>query len=311
MSKVTVIGAGNVGATCALAVAQQDAASSVMLVDILEGMPQGKALDMMETAPLQDWDCTVEGSNDLAEAVKGSKVVVMTAGLARKPGMDRMDLLKKNTEIVGSSMKTVAEHAPDAVVIMVTNPLDVMTYVALKSTGFPRERVLGMAGVLDSSRMRAFIAMELNVSVIDVSAMVLGGHGDTMVPLPRYSTVNGVSINELMDAETIEAIGNRTRKGGGEIVALLKTGSAYYSPGTCAAQMADAIVRNRGHLLPGCTFLEGEYGMDGICLGVPIILDGSGLRKVIELDLTDDEKAMLENSAEAVRKGIADVESFM
>ncbi|MCK6479133.1 MAG: malate dehydrogenase [Planctomycetaceae bacterium] len=307
MAKVAVIGAGNVGATCAHVLAQKDIASTVALVDIVEGMPQGKALDMRQAGPLQDYDSSVVGYNDVAEGVAGADVVVMTAGLARKPGMDRMDLLKKNLEIVAGAMKAVKAKAPGAVVVMVTNPLDVMTWVALKVTGFPRERVLGMAGVLDSTRLRTFIAMELGVSVVDVSAMVLGGHGDTMVPLPRYSTVNGVPITELLAADVIEKLSDRTRKGGGEIVALLKTGSAYYAPATSAVQMVEAVLKDRGHLLPACVALEGEYGEKGICLGVPVIIGARGLRRVVELRLTEAEKAMLKKSADSVRKGIDEV----
>ncbi len=311
MAKVAIIGAGNVGATCAHVLAQKDVASSVVLVDVLEGFPQGKALDMREAGPLQDFDCAVAGSNDIADAVGGADVVVMTAGLARKPGMDRMDLLRKNTDIVAGAMRAVKERAPGAVIIMVTNPLDVMTFVARHVTGFPRQRVVGMAGVLDSARLRCFIAMELGVSVVDVSAMVLGGHGDTMVPLPRYSTVNGVPITELMDAATIERLSDRTRKGGGEIVNLLKTGSAYYAPGTAAAQMAEAVLRDRGHLLPACVSLEGEYGFRDLCLGVPVILGAGGMRRVIEVTLSDAERAMLAGSAESVRKGIEEVRPFL
>ena len=311
MAKVAVIGAGNVGATLAHVLAQKDIASSVNLVDVVEGMPQGKALDMREAGPLQDFDCAVAGFNDTAAGVAGADVVVMTAGLARKPGMDRMDLLKKNLDIVAGAMKAVREKAPNAVVIMVTNPLDVMTWVALKVTGFPRERVLGMAGVLDSARLRAFIAMELGVSIVDVSAMVLGGHGDTMVPLPRYSTVNGVPITELLSAEVIERISNRTRTGGAEIVNLLKTGSAYYAPATSAAQMVEAVLKDRGHLLPVCVALEGEYGEMDLCLGVPVILGSRGMRKVVELRLTEPEKAMVKKSAEAVRKGIDEVRPLL
>ena len=311
MAKVTVIGAGNVGATCAHVLAQRDIASSVVLVDIMEGMPQGKALDMRQAGPLQDYDSVVSGSNNIEEGVAGADVVVMTAGLARKPGMDRMDLLKKNLEIVGGAMKAVKAKAPNAVVIMVTNPLDVMTYVALKVTGFPRERVIGMAGVLDSTRLRTFIAMELKVSVMDVSAMVLGGHGDTMVPLPRYSTVNGIPITELMDQATIDRLADRTRKGGGEIVALLKTGSAYYAPATSAAQMVEGVLKNRGHLLPICVQLDGEYGEKDICFGVPAILGAGGIRRIIELNLTEPEKAMLKKSAGEVRKGIEEVKPLI
>src|SRR5688572_12655202 len=265
MAEVTVIGAGDVGATLAHVLAVRGTASEVALVDVVEGMPQGKALDIRQSAPLGDSDCKVVGTNDLEQGVAGAKVVVMTAGLARKPGMDRMDLLRKNADIVSGAMRAVKAKAPDAVVIMVTNPLDVMTFVALKSTGFPRERVLGMAGVLDSARFRTFIAMELGVSVVDVSAMVLGGHGDTMVPLPRFSTVNGVPITELLAPDVIDRLGARTAKGGGEIVGLLKTGSAFYAPATSAAQMVDAVLADRGHLLPACVLLQGEFGERDIC----------------------------------------------
>ena len=311
MAKVAVIGAGNVGATLAHVLAQKDVASSVTLVDIVEGLPQGKSLDMRQAGPLQDYDCKVSGSNDMAEGVAGADVVVMTAGLARKPGMDRMDLLKKNTDIVAGAMRAVKERAPKAVVVMVTNPLDVMTWVALTVTGFPRERVTGMAGVLDSARYRAFIAMELGVSVTDVSAMVLGGHGDTMVPLPRYSTVNGIPITELLAPEVVDRLSDRTRKGGAEIVNLLKTGSAYYAPATSAAQMVEAVLGDRGHLLPACVALEGEYGEKGICLGVPVILGAGGVRKVLELRLSDAEKATLKKSADAVRQGIEEVRGMI
>jgi malate dehydrogenase len=311
MTKVAVIGAGNVGATLAHVLSQRDVASSVVLVDVVEGMPQGKALDIRESAPLQDYDTEVTGTNNVEEGVAGADVVVMTAGLARKPGMDRMDLLKKNLEIVAGAMKAVKAKAPNAVVVMVTNPLDVMTFTALRTTGFPRERVVGMAGVLDSARLRAFIAMELDVSVLDVSAMVLGGHGDTMVPLPRFSTVNGVPITEMMEPAAIDRLADRTRKGGGEIVALLKTGSAYYAPATSAAQMVEAILKDRGHLLPACVALEGEFGEKDICFGVPVILGKGGVRRIVELKLTEPEKAMLKKSAAEVRKGIDEVKTLL
>ena len=311
MAKVAVIGAGNVGATLAHVLAQKDVASAVTLVDVVEGMPQGKALDMRQAGPLQDYDTGVTGTNSIEEGVAGAEVVVMTAGLARKPGMDRMDLLKKNLEIVAGAMKAVKARAPNSVVIMVTNPLDVMTFTALHVTGFPRERVLGMAGVLDSTRLRTFIAMELGVSVVDVSAMVLGGHGDTMVPLPRYSTVNGIPITELLDGPAIDRLSDRTRKGGGEIVALLKTGSAYYAPATSAAQMVEAVLKDRGHLVPACVALQGEYGEKDICFGVPVILGSGGMRRIVELRLTETEKAMLRKSASEVRKGIEEVRTLL
>jgi malate dehydrogenase len=311
MAKVAVIGGGNVGATLAHVLAQKDVASEVALVDIVEGLPQGKALDMRQAGPLQDYDTKVVGYNDAAEGVAGAAVVVMTAGLARKPGMDRMDLLKKNLDIVSGAMRAVKERAPDAVVVMVTNPLDVMTFAALKVTGFPKARVLGMAGVLDSARCRTFIAMELGVSVCDVSAMVLGGHGDTMVPLPRYCTVNGVPITELLPPETIAKIADRTRKGGAEIVNLLKTGSAYYAPATSAAQMVEAVLKDRGHLLPACVALDGEYGEKDLCFGVPVVLGRGGVRRIVELTLTADEKEMLRKSAAEVRKGIDEVRALL
>jgi malate dehydrogenase len=309
MPRVTVFGAGNVGATCAHVLAQRDLAD-VCLIDIVEGMPQGKALDIRQAGPLQDFGVEVTGSNDYA-ACRDSDVVVVTAGLARKPGMDRMELLGKNTSIVAGIAKAIREHAPKAVIVMVTNPLDVMTYVAWKVSGFPRERVLGMAGVLDSSRFRTFIAMELGVSVVDVSAMVLGGHGDTMVPLPRFSTVNGVPITELLDAAAIQRLSDRTRKGGAEIVNLLKTGSAFYAPGTSAAQMAEAILKDRRHVLPCSVWLQGEYGLRDVFCGVPAVLGRGGMQKVVTLALNESEKSMLAKSADDVRKGQAEVAPFL
>lgn len=309
MPKVTIFGAGNVGATCAHVLAQRDIAD-VCLIDIVEGMPQGKALDIRQAGPLQDFGVEVTGSNDYA-ACKDSDVVVVTAGLARKPGMDRMELLGKNTNIVAGIAKAIRENAPGAVIVMVTNPLDVMTYVAWKVSGFPRERVVGMAGVLDSARFRAFIAMELGVSVVDVSAMVLGGHGDTMVPLPRFSTVNGVSIKELMSPEAIQRLSDRTRKGGAEIVNLLKTGSAFYAPGTSSAQMAEAIVKDRNHVLPASVWLQGEYGLRDVFCGVPVVLGKGGMKRIIDLRLDDAEKAMLVKSADDVRKGQTEVAGFL
>lgn len=309
MPKVTVFGAGNVGATCAHVLAQRDIAD-VCLIDIVEGMPQGKALDIRQAGPLQDFGVEVTGSNDYA-ACRDSDVVVVTAGLARKPGMDRMELLGKNTGIVAGIARAIREHAPRSVIVMVTNPLDVMTYVAWKVSGFPRERVVGMAGVLDAARFRAFIAMELGVSVVDVSAMVLGGHGDTMVPLPRFSTVNGVPITEMLDAAAIQRLSDRTRKGGAEIVNLLKTGSAFYAPGTSSAQMAEAIVKDRCHVLPASYHLQGEYGLKDVFCGVPVVLGAGGVRKVVQLALNDGEKAMLAKSADDVRKGQAEVTPFL
>jgi malate dehydrogenase len=252
----------------------------------------------------------VEGSNDFA-AVAGSDVVVVTSGVARKPGMDRMDLLKINAGIVRGVSEAIRQHAPKAIIIMVTNPLDVMAYVALKVTGFPRERVLGMAGVLDAARYRRFIAWELGVSVRDVNGMILGGHGDQMVPLPRFSTVNGIPITELLPKERIAAICERTRKGGGEIVALLKSGSAFYAPAGSAAVMVEAILRDTGHLLPAAAYLKGEYGHEGIHLGVPVRLGRGGFREIVELDLTAEERAMLQVSVDAVKQGVREVAQFM
>ncbi|MHC4909034.1 MAG: malate dehydrogenase [Planctomycetota bacterium] len=309
MHKVTIFGAGNVGASCAFQLAERNVAD-IMMVDIVDGLPQGKALDMAQCGAIFDFDAKVEGSNDPA-AVAGSDVVVVTSGIARKPGMDRMDLLKTNAGIMKSVSTAVREHAPDAIVIVITNPLDVMSYVAFKTTGFPRERVMGMAGVLDAARYRRFIAWELGVSVRDVAAMVLGGHGDQMVPLPRFSTVNGVSITNLIPADRIEAIVDRTRKGGGEIVKLLKTGSAFYAPAGSAAVMVEAILRDTGHLVPACAFLDGEYGYSGFHLGVPVKLGREGIKEIIELELSGEEKAALDVSVEAVKKGVADVEQFV
>ena len=308
-NKIALIGGGNIGGVLAQEAAFREL-GDVVIFDVVEGLPQGKALDMAEGAPVLGADARISGTNNYKE-IAGADVVIITAGLARKPGMDRMDLLKKNLEIVAGAMRAVKAKAPNAVVVMVTNPLDVMTYTALRVTGFPRERVIGMAGVLDSARLRTFIAMELGVSVLDVSAMVLGGHGDTMVPLPRYSTVNGIPITELMEPAAIDRLADRTRKGGGEIVALLKTGSAYYAPATSAAQMVEAVVKDRGHLLPACVSLQGEYGEKEICFGVPVVLGAKGVRRIIELRLTEPEKAMLRKSAAEVRKGIEEVKGLL
>ena len=309
MHKVTVVGAGNVGASCAFQLAERNVAAVVM-IDVLGGRPEGKALDMAQCGAIFDFDAKVEGSNDLA-AVKDSDVVVVTSGIARKPGMDRMDLLKTNAGIVKDVAAAVKKHAPDAIIIMVTNPLDVMAYVAMHVTGFPRERVMGMAGVLDAARLRRFIAWELGVSVRDVAAMVLGGHGDQMVPLPRFSTVNGIPITELLPDDRIEALAQRTRVGGGEIVKLLKTGSAFYAPAGSAVVMTEAILRDTGHLVPAAAYLEGEYGHEGIHLGVPVRLGREGIKQIIEVDLNDAERKALDVSAKAVRQGVEDVKPFL
>ncbi|MHC4450422.1 MAG: malate dehydrogenase [Planctomycetota bacterium] len=309
MHKVTVIGAGNVGATCAFQLAERNVAD-VTMIDIVEGMPQGKALDMAQCGAIFDFDARVEGSNDLAD-VKGSDVVVVTSGIPRKPGMDRMDLLKINAGIMRDVATNIKEHAPNAIVVVITNPLDIMAYAMLKVTGFPRERVIGMAGVLDAARFRRFIAWEFGCSIRDVNAMVLGGHGDQMVPLPRFSTVNGIAITELISEDRIAALCDRTRTGGGEIVKLLKTGSAFYAPAGSGAVMVEAILRDTGHLVPACAFLQGEYGYSDLFMGVPVKLGREGLKEIIELDLSPDEKKMLDVSADAVRKGIEDVAQFL
>ncbi len=297
--KVTVIGAGNVGATTAQQIIETGLAD-VVLVDIVEGLPQGKALDLAEAAPVLGYDVRVTGTNDYADTAH-SKVIVVTSGLARQPGMSRDDLMAKNAGIVESVVKQAAAVSPGAIIIVVTNPLDAMCHVALRASGFPPERVIGMAGVLDSARFRAFIAAELQVSVRDIRAFVLGGHGDTMVPLPRYSTVGGVPITELMSEERIEALVERTRNGGAEVVALLKTGSAYYAPAASVVEMIEAILRDRRRVLPCAAYLRGEYGIDGLYVGVPIVLGNGGVEKVIEISLTDDERAAFLRSADAVR----------
>jgi malate dehydrogenase len=303
--KVTVIGAGNVGASAALYVAERGLAD-VTLVDIVEGMPQGKALDIQQTAPLWAKGCRLEGSNDLA-SVKGSDVVIMTAGFPRKPGMSRSDLLKANADIVRPAAEAVKQHAPNAYVVVVTNPLDVMAWLFWHTTGFPKHRVLGMAGILDSARMRAFIAMELGISGGDVDAMVLGGHGDSMVPLPRYTTVGGITITELLPADRIAAIADRTRNGGAEIVKLLKTGSAYYAPAMSAVEMAEAILTDQKRLVPCSVLLQGEYGMKDLFIGVPIILGAKGVEKIVELKLSADETAALQKSGKDVADMIAEL----
>jgi malate dehydrogenase len=265
---------------------------------------------MAQCGSIFDFDAKVEGANDIT-ACKDSDVVIVTSGVPRKPGMDRMDLLKTNAGIIKEVSQGIKDHAPNAIVIMVANPLDVMSYVALKVTGFPGNRVFGMAGVLDAARFRRFIAWELDVSIRDVNAMVLGGHGDQMVPLARFSTVNGITVTELIPKDRLDAIIERTRKGGGEIVKLLKTGSAYYAPAGCAVVMTEAILRNTGHMLPCSAYLTGEYGHEGFHLGVPSLLGTEGVKKIVELDLNAEEKAALEVSVAAVKKGVADVEQFL
>jgi malate dehydrogenase len=302
-NKVTVIGAGNVGATTAQRIAEAGLAD-VVLVDIVEGLPQGKGLDLAEAAPVVPHDAQVRGTNDYAETA-GSDIVVVTSGLARQPGMSRDDLLTKNAGIVRSVVGEAAKASPNAIIIVVTNPLDAMCHVAMEASGFPRERVIGMAGVLDSARFRAFIAQELGVSVEDTHAFVLGGHGDTMVPLSRYSTVAGVPITELLPADRVRALEERTANGGAEVVALLKTGSAFYAPAAGVFEMVESILLDRKRVLPCSVMLRGEFGIDGLFVGVPVVLGEHGMERVFEIELTDDERAAFQRSADAVRELVA------
>ena len=297
--KVTVVGSGNVGATAAFLAAQRELAD-VVLLDVVDGVPQGKALDMYEASPILGYDAQVIGTQDYQDTAE-SDLVIITAGIARKPGMSRDDLLATNVKIVADVTRKIVAYSPECVILVVTNPLDAMVYTAKQVSGFPRERVLGMAGVLDSARMRSFIAEKLKVSISDVSAFVLGGHGDTMVPLPRYATVAGISITEMMSQEDIAAICERTAQGGAEIVQLLKTGSAFYAPGAAVVEMAEAILKDKGRVLPCAAYLDGEYGVDGYYMGVPCRLGGGGLQSVVELDLTADEKAAMDASLESVK----------
>ncbi len=296
--KVTVVGAGNVGATTAQRLAEKELCD-VVLVDIVEGVPQGKALDLMEAAPIEAHDAKLIGSNGY-DATEGSDIVIITAGIPRKPGMSRDDLIATNMKIMKSVVSEVAKRSPDAILIIVSNPLDAMCHVAYEASGFPKERVIGMAGVLDSARFRTFIAMELGVSVENTHAFVLGGHGDTMVPLPRYSTVAGIPITELMSAERIDALVKRTANGGAEIVGLLKTGSAFYAPASSAVEMAEAILKDKKKILPCAAYLEGEYGIEKLFIGVPVKLGARGIEQVIEIKLTVEEDAALKKSAAAV-----------
>jgi malate dehydrogenase len=300
VNKITVVGAGHVGETCAQRLAEKELAREIVLIDIVEGIPQGKGLDQWESAPVEGFDSRITGTNDY-EAAAGSGIFIVTAGIARKPGMSRDDLLKTNAGIVESVSKEIARVAPDSIIIMVSNPLDVMSHVAMKVTGFPRERIIGMAGVLDTARYRSFIALELDVSVEDIQALVLGGHGDTMVPLVSTTNVSGIPLTHFLDDDRIAALVERTRKGGAEIVGHLKTGSAYYAPSAAAVQMAEAIAKNKRRILPCAAYLEGEFGHKGIFLGVPCKLGEGGLQEIIEVDLTEAEANELANSADAVR----------
>jgi malate dehydrogenase len=298
--KVTIVGSGNVGATLAQRLVDRELADVVM-IDILEGIPQGKGLDMLEAGPVEGYDCSVIGTNDYKDTAN-SDIVVITAGIPRKPGMSRDDLLNTNSKIVGDVTRSTVSQSPNSIVIVVSNPLDAMCHVAYHESRLPKHRVFGMAGVLDSARFRTFIAMELKVSVENVTAFVLGGHGDTMVPLPRYSTVAGIPLPDLMTGEQIDRLVKRTRDGGAEIVGLLKTGSAYYAPSAAIAEMVEAILKDKKKILPCAAYLEGEYGINGLYIGVPVKLGAKGIEEVIEIKLTAEEKAALEKSAAAVRE---------
>jgi malate dehydrogenase len=298
--KVTIVGAGNVGSTAAQRLAEKELAD-VVLIDIIEGVPQGKSLDLAQAAPIEKHDTHLTGANAY-EDTANSDIVIITAGIPRKPGMSRDDLLATNKGIIKNVTKQVVQYSPNAILIIVSNPLDAMCHVAMEESRFPKHRVIGMAGVLDSARFRAFIAMELNVSVENIHALVLGGHGDTMVPLPRFSTVAGIPITELMSPERIEAMVTRTRNGGLEIVGLLKTGSAYYAPASAAVEMAESILKDKKKILPCAAYLEGEYGISGLFVGVPVKLGKNGIEQIISLKLTADEKKALDNSAAAVQE---------
>jgi malate dehydrogenase len=300
MNKISIIGAGMTGATTAHWLAERELADLV-LVDVVEGMPQGKGLDLLEAMPIIGRDVRISGANDYA-ATKGSDIIIITAGLPRKPGMSRDDLLSANAEIVGNAATETLKHSPDAIYVVLTNPLDTMAYLTMKKTGLPRERVIGQAGILDSARMRAFVAMETGVSVENIDCYVLGGHGDEMVPLTRHSNVAGISLKEYLPAGRLEAIVARTRKGGGEIVNLLKTGSAFYAPSAACAQMAEAILKNKHLIVPCAAYMNGEYGLNDMYFGVPVVLGRSGVEKIIEYEFDADEKAMFEKSAASVKE---------
>ena len=306
LNKITVVGAGNVGATAAQRLAERNLARTVVLVDVVEGVPQGKGLDQWESAPIEGFDTRVVGANDYGPAA-GSEVFIVTAGIARKPGMSRDDLVRTNADIVKQVSQQIKQSSPNAIVIVVSNPLDVMCWVTKQVTGFPRERVLGMAGVLDTARYRSFLAEALNVSVEDIQAMVLGGHGDTMVPLVSYTTVSGIPVTQLLDKATLDKVVERTRNGGAEIVAFLKTGSAYYAPSAAAVQMVESIVLDKKRVLPCAAWLEGEYGLSGMFCGVPCKLGKGGLERILEVQLTAEEHSALKKSAGAVKESMATV----
>lgn len=307
LQKVAVVGAGNVGATAAQRLAEKNLARTVVLIDVIEGVPQGKALDQYQSGPIEGFDTRVIGSNGYDEAA-GAEVFVVTAGIARKPGMSRDDLVKTNAGIVKSVCEQIKRVAPNSIVVIVSNPLDVMCYVAMKATGFPRERIIGMAGVLDTARYRAFLSEAIGVSVEDIQAMVLGGHGDTMVPLVSYTTVSGIPVTQLIDQARLDAIVDRARNGGAEIVAFLKTGSAYYAPSAAAVQMVEAIALDKKRILPCSAWLTGEFGLKDVFCGVPVKLGRKGLEQIVPITLTDAEQKALTASAEAVRSTMATLE---
>ena len=309
MAKISVIGAGMTGSTTAHWLAEREIAD-IVLVDIMEGMPQGKALDMAEAMPIIGKDVTILGTNDYADT-KDSDIVVITAGLPRKPGMTREDLLVKNANIVGSVAEETIKYSPNAIYLILTNPLDTMTYMTMKKTGLPANKVIGQAGILDSARMSAFIAMETGVSVQNINCYVLGGHGDSMVPLTRHSNIAGVSLEKYLEADKLEAIVQRTRKGGGEIVGLLKTGSAFYAPSAAIAQMAEAILKDKKLIVPCAVYLNGEYGQEGIFFGVPVMLGKNGVEKIIEYNLNEEEMAALQASADAVGKSVEELKDLI
>ncbi len=304
--KITVVGAGNVGATVAQRLVDRELANEVVITDVIEGMPQGKGLDMLESSPVLGSDVKIAGANAY-DATANSDIIVITAGIARKPGMSRDDLLATNAGVLKSVTEQVAPRSPKSIIIVVSNPLDVMVYVALKVSGFNRHRVIGMAGVLDTARFRSFIAAELKVSIEDVQAFVLGGHGDSMVPLVRYSSVAGIPLTEMLPADKIEEMVKRTRNGGAEIVGLLKTGSAYYAPSAAVAQMVESVVKDKNRILPCSVYLDGEYGMKDVVIGVPVKLGKNGMEQIVEIKLTDSEKAELKKSANDVRENMAKV----
>jgi len=307
--KLTVVGSGNVGATAAFLAAQKEL-GDIVLLDVVEGIPQGKALDMYEASPIQAYNANVVGTQDYVDTAN-SDLVIITAGIARKPGMSRDDLLATNVKIVADVTRKIVAYSPNCVILVVTNPLDAMVYTAKQISGFPRQKVIGMAGVLDSARMRSFIAEKLDVSIEDVTAFVLGGHGDTMVPLPRYSTVAGIPIPEMLSEEEVNQICDRTAQGGAEIVQLLKTGSAFYAPAAAVVEMAESILKDKNRILPCAAYLEGEYGINGYYMGVPCKMGGGGMEAVVELDLTADEKSALNRSLDSVKELVGQVDELL